>query len=585
MTIAMPGATRRLLLGAAAGALAARHATIAAAQTAPAISTDPARGRPPNLLFLFTDQQRVLPRLPTGLSLPAQERLARSGVTFNAHYCSAVMCTSSRAVMMTGLQTPDNGMFENTDVPWMRNLSTRIPTIGHMLRKAGYYTAYKGKWHLNDRFDSEEPDRLFTREMDEYGFSDYFSPGDIIGHTLGGYHFDHLVAGSAITWLRRHGQQLNAQGRPWALFVSLVNPHDIMYFNTDLPGQRVQDSGNLIMHAAPAPDHAAYRDHWDLPVPASMRQSFDAPGRPRAHAEFHRMWNYVLGEIPREEAPWRRFNDFYVNSIRAVDAQILRVLNEMDALGLTDRTAVALTSDHGEMGGAHGLHGKGPYAYRESVHIPFVLTHPDVRGGQDCRALTSHIDLVPSLIALAGASATDTATFAGRELPGKNMATLLANPGAAPANALHEGVLFTYSGLATNDSNLWKLVSEAQAQGRDPKAAMLRQRFAPDLRKRGSLRSVFDGRYRFTRYFSPRERNRPMDLDALYRDNDVELYDLEADPEEMVNLAADRGAHAPLVDAMRAKLERAIAVEIGVDDGREMPNIPLIDWSITRVDL
>lgn len=70
-------------------------------------------------------------------------------------------------------------------------------TIGHMLRKAGYYTAYKGKWHLNKEFDAEEPTKFFTKEMDEYGFSDYVSPGDLIAHTLGGYEFDNLIAGGA----------------------------------------------------------------------------------------------------------------------------------------------------------------------------------------------------------------------------------------------------------------------------------------------------------------------------------------------------------------------------------------------------
>ena len=584
--------TRRALLtagaaaiGAAGAGLPAGGSALAQAQPAPAIVPGSGRARRPNLLFVFTDQERYLPRWPAGLSLPGHERLARSGVTFQAHYCPAVMCTSSRAVLMTGLQTPDNGMFENTDVPWVGNLSPRIPTIGHMLRKAGYYTAYKGKWHLNDSFDSQEADRLFTREMERYGFADYFSPGDIIGHTLGGYQFDNLVAGSAVTWLRRNGRPLSDDGKPWCLFVSLVNPHDIMYFNTDLPGQRVQDSGQLIMHAAGAPAHELYRASWDVALPASLTQPFDEPGRPSAHREFQRMWDYVLGHIPPEEARWRRFNDFYVNSLRSVDAEVARLLGELDALGLTGETAVMFTSDHGEMGGAHGLHGKGPFAYEESIHLPFYLTHPEVRGGQTCRALTGHIDVVPTLLAMAGVGPEQAAEFAGRALPGKDMTRLLADPGGAGVNELRESVLFTYSGLSTNDSDLWRRVAEARAAGRDPRLALLAQRYAPDLRKRGSLRSVFDGRHKFTRYFAPRERNRPTTLDALYAANDVELFDLEADPGEMVNLAADRARHGDLVQRMSETLERAIAAEIGVDDGREMPDIPLIEWTIDRVDL
>jgi arylsulfatase A-like enzyme len=203
-------------------------------------------------VFIFGDQERYFPKWPTGLSLPGHERLQRSGVTFENHYTSAIMCTPSRAVLATGLQTPDNRMFDNADVPWVKSLSTDVPTIGHMLRKAGYYTAYKGKWHLNKEFDTHEPEKFFTKEMDAYGFSDYVSPGDLIAHTLGGYEFDHLIAGSAVSWLRRVGRPLSNQGKPWSLFVSLVNPHDIMYFNTDAPGQKVQDAGKLLKRAARA---------------------------------------------------------------------------------------------------------------------------------------------------------------------------------------------------------------------------------------------------------------------------------------------------------------------------------------------
>jgi arylsulfatase len=199
-----------------------------------------------NILFIFTDQERHARPMPPGLSLPGHERLQRTGITFDNHYIGAVMCSSSRAVLLTGLQTPDNGIFENLNVPWVPNLSTAIPTIGHMLRKAGYYTAYKGKWHLTREFDQHEPDHLFTKEMEQYGFADYASPGDVVGHTLGGYQFDDLIADSAVAWLRRKGRPLNDDGKPWCLTLSLVNPHDIVYFSTDLPGQPVQESGRLI---------------------------------------------------------------------------------------------------------------------------------------------------------------------------------------------------------------------------------------------------------------------------------------------------------------------------------------------------
>jgi len=556
----------------------------AQAQEASAPVRGPARGRH-NILFVFTDQERYFQRWPDGLTLPGHERLKRTGVTFTNHYCPAAMCTSSRSVLLTGLQTPDTGMFDNADLPFQKPLSTDIPTIGHMLRKAGYYAAYKGKWHLNHDFDTSQPDHLFTKEMEPYGFSDFVCPGDVVGHTLGGYEFDQLIGGSAIAWLRRRGRPLSDEGNPWALFVSLVNPHDIMYFNTDAPGQQVQDTGRLLMHAARTPEHEFFRKSWDVPLPGSLTQPVGAPGRPGAHAEYLKTWGYVLGEIPPEEVRWRRFTDFYINSIRLADLQIAGILAELDALGLAENTIVVFTADHGEMGGAHGLRGKGPFAYQEAIHLPFYVVHPDVKGNQECRALTGHIDMVPTLLAMAGVGSGRIGELAGRELAGKDITSLLSDPGRADLHALRDAVLYTYSSLSTNDSDFGRILAEAKATRRDPKEVMRASGYKPDLKKRGSVRTVFDGRYKFCRYFAPTERNRPQSIGDIYQRNDAELFDLEKDPSEMTNLAADRNANADLVLAMSGKLEAIIKAEIGVDDGREMPKAEGVDWSVDRMDL
>ena len=582
-------ASRRDLLGSAAGAaaLASFHPSSIAAAAAqarrPARSPDGPSGQRPNILFIFTDQERYHKTWPSGLSLPGHERLARAGVTFHNHYCPAAMCTSSRAVLLTGLQVPDTGMYDNTDVPWVSDLSTKIPTLGHMLRKAGYYTAYKGKWHLSRKFDvADRLDRL-NREMEKYGFADFHSPGDIMAHALGGYQFDNLIAGSAVTWLRRKGQPLNAEGKPWCLFVSLINPHDIMYFNTDTPEQRVQDTGLLFMHAATAPKNELYKAEWDVPAATNLNEPFDAAGRPKAHGEFENMWSYVLGRIPPEEERWRRFNDFYINSIRSVDVQLQTILEELDALGLGAETIVMFTSDHGEMAGAHGLRGKGPFADEECIHLPFYVVHPDAQGGQECRALTGHIDIVPTLLAMAGANETKRAEFAGRNLPGKDFSAVFSSPAAAAVQAVRETVLYTYSCLATVDSGIYRIAAEAKKAGKNPAMAVLKQRYLPDLKKRGRVRTVFDGRYKFSRYFSPLDHNQPTAIDELYAANDVELFDLQSDPAEMTNLAADKTVDPKLVMTMSGKLDAVIKAEIGRDDGRELPNIPRVTWTIDRV--
>lgn len=576
--------SRRDFISIGAGAVAANFlggSTPLSAKAQPRRSAKASGLKPRrNILFVFTDQERFFAQRPAGLSLPGHDRLAKQGVTFTSHYVSASMCTSSRSVMLTGLQTVDNKMFDNVDCPYIQSLSPQIPTVGHMLRKAGYYTAYQGKWHLGREFGGHEPDKSLIARMDEYGFSDFFSPGDGMAHTLGGYQSDDLIAASTISWLRRKGRTLSDEQKPWSLFVSLVNPHDIMYFNTDAPGQKVQDNGRLLSHAAMAPRNAMYAAEWDMPIPGSLRQPFDTAGRPSAHGEFSKAWDYVLGHIPPEEERWRRFNNFYINSIRSVDAQLTTILDELDALGLTDNTIVVYTADHGEAGGAHGLRGKGPFAYAETFHVPMYVVHPDVRGGRTCGALSSHIDIAPSLLALAGADRTKAAEFAGRELPGKDFTTVLNNPESAGVNAVRDAALFTYSGIASNDGDLMKFIATAKAAGKDPKAEMAASGFKPNLKKRGTVRSVFDGRYKFSRYFSPTEHHKPTDLDDLYKHNDLELYDLGSDPGEMTNLAADRTGNAELVLAMSAKLEAVIGAEIGVDDGRELPDIEGINWTL-----
>jgi arylsulfatase len=538
-----------------------------------------------NILFIFSDQERYFRSWPAGFTLPGRERIQSTGVTFHNHYCPATMCTSSRSVLMTGLTTPNNKMFENLDLPWIKSLSTEIPTIGHMLRKAGYYTAYKGKWHLTGGdFDVAEPEKLINKEMEAYGFADFNGIGDLVGHQLGGYRFDHLIAGSAITWLRNKGQGLSQAGKPWALTVSLVNPHDVMYFNTDAPGEKVQDLGHQMKRSTRAPEHEWYKKEWDLPVPQSLSQAIDGAGRPGAHKEFLRVWDFVLGHVPLEEARWRRLNNFYLNSLRAVDLQVYGILKELDALGLADNTIIVFTSDHGEMGGAHGgLRGKGPTPYEECTHLPMFVVHPDVRGGQQTNALSGHIDILPTLLSFAGVSKERANALAGRTLPGKDLSATLQRPGTTPVNAAREAALFTYSGLFANDGDFFAEVLKGVASGKDLTTAF-KTSGQPDLRKRGTVRMAVDGHYKFTRYFAPTQHNIPKTIDELYANNDVELFDLSKDPGEMTNLAATKGQNQELVMKMNTKLSNVIKDEIGNDNGSEMPDVKGISWALKIKD-
>ena len=96
------------------------------------------------------------------------------------------------------------------------------------------------------------------------------------------------------------------------------------------------------------------------------------------------------------------------------------------------------------------------------------------------------------------------------------------------------------------------------------------------------MRSVYDGHHVFTRYFSPKQHNRPTTIEDLYKVNDVELYDVRADPAEMNNLAMGARPQRELVVAMNEKLNRLIAAEVGEDRGQMLPGGIDAGWEVTR---
>ena len=538
---------------------------------------------PLNILFFLTDQERFFRpgELPVGFHLPAHERLSKAGTTFLNHRISSCVCTPSRSVLYTGKHIQQTRMFDNTNFPWIGSLAPEVGTIGHLLRQAGYYTAYKGKWHLTKEFETVNklgsPTRIFTEEMEAYGFSDYFGVGDIIAHTQGGWLHDGVIAAMAGSWLRGKGRELGAGGKPWFLAVNLVNPHDVMFYDTDPPGSPLRPERG-ITHVARDPVDPLYAKQWTFDLPASHRQPLDAPGRPAAHKDFLRSHDALVGEIPDEEGRWRRRHNNYLNCLRDVDRNIAAVLEELDRSGMAGRTIVILTADHGDMDGAHRLHAKGAVAYREQNHVPFIVAHPGVKGGRQCRAVTTHVDVAPTLVGLTGLAAERRAAIV-KGLPGRDFSGVLAAPEKAGLDAVRPAALFNYNMFAYLDGDYLVKAVEFIKKGGKPKELMA-SGVVPDMSKRGAVRSVFDGRYVFTRYFSPKQHNRPATMEELLRFNDLELFDTKADPLELTNLAAgDRNGE--LLLAMNEVLNRTIDQEVGEDRGQMLPGGVEAGWEVS----
>jgi arylsulfatase A-like enzyme len=538
-----------------------------------------------NFLFILTDQEQYM-GYTWPFSLPGRERLRRMGTFFENHHIAADMCSASRAVIYTGLHQPHNGIFDNAGVPYMKSLNSNLPTIGKILRKIGYYPAYKGKWHLNGAMANENRpnhiEALFETLMDQdYGFFDYTGTGDYIEAALGGYQYDELTCAQARQWLKAVGRPMTDRKQPWYLAVNFVNPHDVMWVNTDQPGQPVQAKDAQLPIAFP-PEDSIYQQQWnDIPLQNTWQQPLDGPGRVPAHRIYHEANGYLTGLIPNDEWRVRLRQNYYFNAIRDVDQQVVQLLDQLDRLGLTDKTIIMFTSDHGELLGSHGgLSGKGTTAYSQQNHVPLLVVHPDFPGGQRSHELTSHVDFVPTIVAMTGKSTAPVADVM-TQMKGKDFTPLLRQPVNPAFSQARGGVLFCYSQLMVHNPAFTKFLFETTHNPKVAQADKLStiESLPINWALRVAIRSITDERYRFTRYFGFRDYNTPQTLDELRAKNDLELYDLQADPSEVNNLTVDFDANRDLIARMNAKLNALIAAEIGVDDGSFMPFKDFIDWS------
>ena len=139
------------------------------------------------------------------------------------------MSTSSRSVIYTGRHITETKLYDNADMPYITRLDETLPTVGDMMRAAGYYTAYKGKWHmagggaLTEGDDSTVASHFRSRSwLEPYGFADWNVDGDTPGGIEEGYSTDDSIAGETIGWLRNKGAALNKKGTP---LLSRCEPH------------------------------------------------------------------------------------------------------------------------------------------------------------------------------------------------------------------------------------------------------------------------------------------------------------------------------------------------------------------------
>lgn len=325
----------------------------------------------PDVIILLTDQQRADAFGAAGaadLRTPAMDRLARQGVLFTRAFAATPQCSPSRAALLTGRYPHRTGVMGNTieglegggaaaDRPFSGMsgpLDRSLPTLGGVFAAAGYDTAYFGKWHLGG------------------------TPGDYGFETHDARVNDATLARRVTGFLQKRAA--DGARRPLLLIVSWINPHDIYsVLQTGPPGAQRPPATRL---------------------PSNLADPLDQKPFPQRHYLKEDQGKLFVGAT---EADWRRYRAFYNGLVETVDREIGLVL---DALPQRDLPPITVfSSDHGDLGGAHGLPYKGPAMYEELIRVPLVLAWPGSIAAARSDALVSLIDLLPTLCDLTGVRA------------------------------------------------------------------------------------------------------------------------------------------------------------------------------------
>lgn len=348
----------------------------------------------PNIVFILMDDLRWDALGCTGhpvAQTPHIDRIAKEGALFKNFFVTLPLCSPSRASFLTGQYAHTHGVTNNAD---HSVLSHQLMTFPRLLQRAGYETAYVGKWHMGAD-DSPRPG--FDRWVSFKGQGVYHDPmlnidGEPARAT--GYMSD-ILSEHAVRFIRA------GHKKPFLLYLSHKAVHGPF---------------------TPAERHKDLYSDAKLKPPVSFNDTLD--GKPALTRRV---------EGPRSQPPNRAVNrsaeDYGAlerNQLRmmaSVDEGVGRILEALEATRQLDNTMVIFTSDNGFFWSEHGL-GDKRWAYEESIRDPLLIRYPKlIKAGTTLDPFVLNIDIAPTLLDLAGAEIP-------KSIEGRSILPLIKKPGS-----------------------------------------------------------------------------------------------------------------------------------------------------------
>lgn len=479
---------------------------------------------------------------------PNIDRIAERGMRFDRAFVENSLSTPSRACLMTGLYSNQNGQRQLGE-----GIDTTRTFFTEQLQQAGYQTAVVGKWHMgcdpkgfdyyhiyNDQGQYYNPQYRGTDTDGKYIVEEGYSTDLTTDHALS--FIEHRDASKPFCLLLHH----KAPHRNWLANTKYFGMYDnvtfpmpeTFYDDYETRGSAVRTQKMSVTKdmrweqdfKVPEMLDTANADSWDSYLSLMNEVNRMNPEQRIAWGKYYFPRNRRLLEARltgKELDEWKYQNYIrdYMSVIKSVDESVGRVLDYLDSHGLTDNTIIVYTSDQGFYMGEHGWFDKR-FMYEESLRTPLLIAYPGhIQPGTVCNKLVQNIDYAPTFLDLAGISKP-------KELPGRSLTPIFKAgdkvKGWRNSIYYHYYDYPTYHMVRKHDgvrTDRYKLIHFYGAGGLDAVKENKYQR-QPGTREHGCMTYLTS-----LGYFEPK--------DSAVNYN--ELYDLQADPHELNNLYGKPG--------------------------------------------